>query len=1297
MERRFKSIKRGLKGKSLIWLTLCLLLVGATATSYAQIQQQLSGRVTDAQGAVIPQAAVTATNQATTVAYPTQSDNSGVWVLPYLPPATYTVTVGKAGFKTETVKDVTLNTGQLREVDTTLQIGQVNATVTVTADALALQTYNADSEAAIPGNLIANLPQNYRNVSAATVFAVGMGSKNGLYVQLPWGSITGGLVANSSALTLNLDGANNQSTGFQAQAYIPLVDTVQEVQVDLTPYDAGAVGFATAGNVDVHLKTGTNVLHGDIYDYYRSAGLDANTWTNKYNLATQPAANDYLYVRPRHQSQQFGFEADGPVVIPHLYNGKDKTFFTVGLEFFNLTQPQFSNPTFSIPGVLNQPSWLTPQGSYYELSGLAQNGGTAQTTNCDTTSNGGITLYDPLGPVSGSGARTSFYDEGAPNCFSIPTSRVNQTALAILKNYPAPNLEQPSGVSAAWLNNYFDPTTIKDRYRNWVIKIDHNISPQDRVTLRWGRWYQYETETSGWPAGNPAAYGEYPYGQAFNDPYVEWVHTFNPHIIFDFKATVNMDENHTTPSLAFNQSTLGLQNVGAGLTQKNLLNAFPQVNLSNTNEPNNYLQMGSTNVSYSVHNQLSLLPSLTVIRGPHEFHIGMEARIYQISTKQGNGGLTIAANQYWTQKSNVSSGENSDGTSGSTIASFLLDNGYLSGSPGSTSGSLVQPAQVYESYHYWGLFLQDNWKVNSRLTLNLGARYSIPSQVVDRHNRYTDYFNPTVVNPIWNEASTSLLINGIQTATTNVQTNAPNMLAPLGGLTFAGVNGVPRQQIPRPWYFLEPRFGIAYRFNEKTVFMGGIGMAWNNDSALYTGSQIGFSANTPITGSLTANYAPAAGNSTLTNSTPALGGGLFPAGFIPMPGSSLGYLAGVGGSISYYNQFTKSGQTWSFSAGVQRQLSRGDILLVQYVGKQFVHAPTGYNQDYPGAAWYAQCNSATGGNPSLCTASNTPNPFQNVYGFQGTSLLTAAKIQSGQLTQLYPQYTGVSENGAFNYNGLWLNSLQMSETHRFANNLTATSTYEYARIMDNNGIFDYNTTSALGIPNNLLRIEDSNDLNHRVTVIATYPLPIGKGRQFLGGMNQLEDDIVGGWNVASQFVYESGRPWQPQCGGGNGQNLGGSTSCFYLPNGTGPMKVKKGWVNEGGVRRIRAATPCVATTNTSGAIINTVGYTDGGCSGSPNVIYKAAYAPAQNLVSSGIRLPATSEWDANLSKSFKFVENYGMTLKVDAFNVDNHPVWGNTSTYSTTQTDGTWGALTPSSAGQGNKPRYVQLSATVNW
>jgi hypothetical protein len=1257
--------------KRFVWVTFFLLLFAGAASVYGQEGQQLRGRVTDPTGAVVPQATVTATNQATAVKYPTQSTSSGDWVLPYLQPGTYSVTVEKSGFKSETVKDIALDVAQLRAVNITLQVGEAAATsITVTADALAIADADADVVGTQSGEIIANVPQNYRNVMAATITVVGAGSKNGLYTQFPWGNISSGIVFNSSAGSLNIDGVNNMSTGFQTMAYIPLVDAVQETVVDMTPYDAGAVGYATAGNIDVHLKSGTNTFHGDVYDYYRSTGLDANTYQNKYYLATQPAANDYLYGRPKHQSQQFGFEADGPVVIPHFYNGHDKTFFTAALEIFNMTRPYSTNPTYSVPGALNQPSWFaTPSNGYYTFNGLTQSNGNA------------ITLYDPttVGYGGNANQRESFQAEGAPNSFSIPASRVNAASLAILKYFPTPNIQQPSAASVPWLNNYYAPTYIKSSYRNWLIKLDHNFNPQDRLTLRWGRWYEYETETAnGLPAGNPAGYGEYPYGQAFSDPFAEWVHTFSSRMIFDIKASVNMDENHTSAALPFSQTSLGLQSVAAGLTQPSLLNYFPQINLSNTNASANYLQLGSTGSSYSVHNELSILPSLTLIRGSQDIHIGIENREYQISTKQGSGGLAITGNQYWTQQLNNNT---SDGTTGSSIASLMLDSGYLSG------GSLTQPAQVFESYHYWAAFLQDNWKVNSRMTLNLGVRYSFPSQVVDRYNRYTNYFDPTALNPVTNESAKSVLLNGVTTTTTNTQANG-YALPIYGGLTFSGVNGAPRQQLPRPWYFLEPRFGISYKIDDKTVFHGGIGMAYNNDSAIYTGAQTGFTASTPVVGSLTSNYTAAAGNSTLAN--------LFPSGYVPMPGSSLGALAGVGGSISYYSQTIKSGQTWSYSAGIQRQLSKGDLIDVQYVGKQFTHGPTTLNLDYPGAAWYAQCNVATGGNASLCTASNTVNPFQNVYGFQGTSLFTAAKIQSGQLLQAYPQYTGVNESGAANWNGLWLNSLQISESHRFGNSLTATTTYEYARIMDNNGIFDFSTTiPGAAVRTNLLRIEDSNDLNHRFTFVGTYKLPIGRGRQFFGNMNRILDTVVGGWETSSMFLYESGRPWQPQCGAGNGQGLGGSTSCFYLPNGTGPMKTERKWVNEGGVRRLRGATPCVDTTNqTTGALINTAGYTSYGCS-TANVVYKAAYAPATNLVSTGIRLGANSEWDSNLQKNFNLVQNYVMTFKIDAFNVDNHPVWNNG--YSTTQTDGTWGSITPGPTGQGNNPRYVQLSATIKW
>jgi len=1240
-----KRCGKNLAAKCFTGVVLFVMFLGATAMSYGQIAQQLVGRVTDATGAVVPNAMITVTNEATAVAISLRSTQSGDWVAPYLQPGRYTVKIEKAGFETETVAAVSLDVGQLRSVDARLKVGSTKESVTVRASELAIQTENADEEGLISGQLINDLPYNGRNVMTSSITVAGAGSKNGLNNQSPYGNITSGIVFNSSAGSLNIDGVNNMSTGFQTMAYVPLVDAVQQIVVDMTPYDAGAVGFATAGNIDVHLKSGTNKLHGTVYEYYKSTGLDANTWVNNYNGRA----------RSSHKSNQYGFEADGPVVIPHFYNGHDKTFFTSAFEIYDQTTP--APVTTSVPGVMGQSSWLTPQGGFYEFNGLTQSGGAPVTLYDPATVGGCAPLVHggwtpPAGVKCTAALRESFQQEGAPNSYSIPVGRVNQAALNILKYFPAPNVLPASG--SPWQNNYFVPVSIPSRYTNFMIKIDHLIGTNDQVSARWGRWDQFQTSnTNGFPTGNPAEYGGIPNGQRFQNPAGEWIHTFSANAIFDLKVSVDMDESENKASLPFNSSTLGLPDVSAGVTQPSLLGVFPQINLNNVSG-GNFAQMGATGTSLGIHNELNILPSVNLVHGAHDIHIGLDNREFQISTKQGSGGLTLNSSANWTQEFN---NVTSDVSTGSSIASFMLDSGYLSG------GSLTQPAQSFETYHYWGTFLQDNYKANKKLTLNLGLRYDFPSQAVERHNRYTNYFDGSAVSPI----AAAAQANGFNGDVT-------------GGLTFSGVNGVPRTQLPRAWYMLEPRGGLSYSLNTKTVIHGGIGMAYNWGA--YTGAQTGFSATTSVTPSLSTNYTTP--YSTLANP--------FPGGYVSEPGASLGMTAGLGTGVSFYNHYTKFGATWSYSLGVQRQLTSGDVLDIAYVGKQFTHGPTGESINTPSPLWFAQCNAETGGNPALCTG-NVNNPFKGIAGFSGTSLYTGATVSSGQLLLPYPQFTGVTENGKENLNGLWLNSLQFTETHRFANSLVATATYEYARIMDNNGIFDYSTYSP-GAPKNLLRIEDSNDLNHRITFTGTYKLPVGRGRTFLGNSNRIVDAVVGGWNVGTLYLYESGRPWQPQCGGGQNAGLSGGTGCLEFPFGTAPLKVGRTNGTSLGSNVIRGAVPCVADRNpATGAIVPRAGATAYGCTQS-DWVYKTQFAPATNLVSTGIRLGANSEFDSNLSKSFDTFESYKLIFKIDAFNVTNHAVWNNG--YQTSN-DVYFGTIRKGITAPANNPRQVQLSATMRW
>jgi hypothetical protein len=239
--------------------------------------------------------------------------------------------------------------------------------------------------------------------------------------------------------------------------------------------------------------------------------------------------------------------------------------------------------------------------------------------------------------------------------------------------------------------------------------------------------------------------------------------------------------------------------------------------------------------------------------------------------------------------------------------------------------------------------------------------------------------------------------------------------------------------------------------------------------------------------------------------------------------------------------------------------------------------------------------------------------------------------------------------------------------------------------MDNNGWLDpvYRINA---------RIQDSNDLNHRFTFTGVYELPVGRGRTFLRNANRLVDTALGGWKVGTLLVYESGRPWQPQCTGKN-TDLNGSTACLETPFGLGPIKMSR-TVSGSNPQIIRGTAPCVGDRNpTTGAIVLRSASAAYGCT-QANFVYKAQYSPVQQITSLGIRLGATSEFDANLSKTFSVYENYNLILKVDAFNAINHAVWNNG--YQTTN-DANFGALLKGPTAQGNQPRQVQLSATVRW
>lgn len=333
-------------------ISILLALLAFAGVSKAQ---QFTGRVTDPTGAVVNKATVTAHNVDTNVDITTQSTKSGDYTIPYLKAGNYTLTAVAQGFQSELHTGINLQVEQTATVNFALKVGGSTETVTVSGDPL-IDFAKADVGEVIENTRVTELPLNGRDPGMLSILSAGVQWNSGAtQYQRPFDdtqhntSINGGGTGN---VELMLDGVSNEAssinnTGNAQIAYVPPVDSVQEFRIITNAYDA-QFGRNAGGVEDVILKSGTNKIHGDVYEYARRTWLDANTWQNKYKLALAlPGANLSALRTPKQKRDQYGFELDGPVVIPKLFNGRDKTFFTMQFENWNEIEP--NTVTDSVP------------------------------------------------------------------------------------------------------------------------------------------------------------------------------------------------------------------------------------------------------------------------------------------------------------------------------------------------------------------------------------------------------------------------------------------------------------------------------------------------------------------------------------------------------------------------------------------------------------------------------------------------------------------------------------------------------------------------------------------------------------------------------------------------------------------------------------------------------------------------------------------------------------------------------------------------------------------------------------
>jgi hypothetical protein len=773
----------------LVWalgLSLCSIALFAQ-----EFRATLSGRVLDGSGAAVATARVRVTNAATGEARDAVADAQGNYVVPLLNPSTYSIRIEAAGFKTSVREDVQLSVNQAASLDFQLEIGAATTQLTVTAESPLLDDSNADRGGVIDEQSVKEYPLNARNPFMLAMLAPGVNFDGELTYQRPFdnGAIAEWSINGSQRRNeFSLDGApNNAQAGGNNIAFVPPVDAVQEFKIQSNAYDA-QYGRSGGGIVNVVLKSGGNKLHGSLYEFARRSGWDANSFQNNSRCLTVDAqGNCHGAPKEGHWLDQYGIQADGPVYLPKLYDGRKRTFFLVNYERYREGTPQ--------PLILSVPE---PEMRAGDFSKLADARGRR------------ITVYDP---ATGEQAGTQWVRQPFPNNI-IPKERLNATAQKLIQFYPLPNTSTPN-VNYSTSNLFISggEGTARDRFYNLVMKVDQKLNERDRFFVRYGMNDRREIRTTNGIFDKPGADGQLPLRRANWTGAVNWTSAFHQGWILDVRGSM---ARYIDPATA--EANRDFDLIGAGFSQRLVSQLpygswFPRLSISG------FQALGrSTFFGGSTSNTFALQPTATRFRGARTLKFGLDLRATQYSTQSSGTIMSFTAADTFTRADY----QRADALSGSGLASWLL------GMP--TSGGVnINMFPIY-MYKYYALWAQQDWKLRRNLTVNLGVRWDANLPPVERFNRMNRGFDRDAISPV------NDLID---------RARFPDLNYPIrGGLRFAGLNGAPAAT-DAYLNTIQPRFGIAWSLGRRTVIRGGWGRYYINPNNDYL-QNVGFNASTSL-------------------------------------------------------------------------------------------------------------------------------------------------------------------------------------------------------------------------------------------------------------------------------------------------------------------------------------------------------------------------------------------------------------------------------------------------------------------
>jgi hypothetical protein len=724
------------------WLVFAVLLLAAgLPAAHGQLDTgSISGVVSDPSGKLVAKASVTATESTTGNRYSTTTSNTGNYVFPSVRTGRYEIKVNVPGFKIAIYSGVSVSVGSSTTQDVALAIGSASEVVSVSASGVMLERETSEVDATISPEQVQELPlQVSGNLRSLSTFeflvpgAVGPGTSAGGAAGQELYKINGGQEEGTDNLVdgITTNRMENGSGSFDIVA--PSIEAVNEFHVSLSGLPA-ELGRTTGGLANFNTKSGTNDYHGAVFDIYKNAALDANNWFNNGYLAETPesdvAARDSLQ-RPADTKNDYGVTLGGPVRIPHVYNGTDKTFF-----FFAWEQLRYSTGS-AITSLIPTPAELGSNGQYFDFSSflggqITNPDGTSATDACNTALYNGE-IFDPQSETNQ--CRTTPF----PNNH-IPLDRASKVAQAVIKYIPAPNL------SGSGTNNYVQDTTDTLTQTVYSVRIDQNIGPNHKV---WGFFSSRENSDQGNDLNLPEPITSSGGGQVnqlgklFRTGW-DWIAT--PTLVNSLTFGTNRSNNYNqSRAVSLNpdwDSTLGIAN-GFGPV-------FPGFEFNGSPFPG----FGENDDAQDVDNTIAINDIVHWQRGVHSVKFGGEDQYHQYSFESKIGGTCSGNSGCFTFTDNQTASDTTyTGRDGNSFAAFVLG-------VGANANNLAQLHAPRWIAHYGALFAQDDWKVRPNLTLNLGLRWSYDTP---RHEAEGDtaIMDETTPNPGANGRPGALVFAGI--------------------------------------------------------------------------------------------------------------------------------------------------------------------------------------------------------------------------------------------------------------------------------------------------------------------------------------------------------------------------------------------------------------------------------------------------------------------------------------------------------------------------------------------------------